>query len=45
MVDNTPVVPQEKVEKLTNVMKRLFGGVGTIREGMMRNAKIIQTRI
>ncbi|CAD7701703.1 unnamed protein product [Ostreobium quekettii] len=33
VVDNVPVVPEEKVEKLTSVIKRLFGGVGTIREG------------
>lgn len=33
MVDNAPAVPQEKVEKLTAVIKRIFSGVGTIRDG------------
>ena len=33
MVDNLPTVPPEKVDKLTTVLKKLFGQIGTIREG------------
>lgn len=33
VVDNTPVVGSEKIDKLTTVIKRIFGGVGTIRDG------------
>lgn len=33
VVDNIPVVPPEKIEKLTNVIKKIFGGVGNISTG------------
>eukprot|EP00891_Asterochloris_glomerata_P006248 jgi/Astpho2/6248/Aster-03652 len=33
VVDNLPTVPPEKVDKLTTVLKKLFGQIGTIREG------------
>lgn len=39
VVDNVPIVGSEKMEKLSTIVKRIFGGVGTIREGneLVRN--------
>lgn len=33
VVDNLPKVPKEKLEKLIGVIERIFGQVGTIKEG------------
>lgn len=33
MVDNIPKVPQEKLEKLMNVIDRIFGQIGSVKEG------------
>lgn len=33
VVDNLPKVPKEKLEKLMGVIERIFGQVGTIKEG------------
>ena len=35
IVDNIPVVPREKYEKLSAVLRKLFSQIGTIREGGM----------
>ena len=34
VVDNLPQVPEEKVEKLLVVVKKIFGQIGTIRDGV-----------
>ena len=34
VADNLPRVSPEKLEKLQNVIKKIFGQIGTIREGM-----------
>lgn len=33
VVDNLPSVPEEKYEKLVNVLKKIYGQIGNIREG------------
>lgn len=33
VVDNLPVVPEEKYEKLVNVLKKIYGQIGTVRDG------------
>lgn len=33
VVDNLPKVPEEKLEKLMGVIERIFGQVGTIKDG------------
>lgn len=32
VVDNLPVVPPEKVEKLVGVIRKIYGQIGTIKE-------------
>lgn len=32
-MDNLPSVPEEKYEKLVNVLKKIYGQIGNIREG------------
>ena len=33
VVDNLPVVPEEKYEKLLTVLKKIYGQIGHVREG------------
>jgi hypothetical protein len=33
VVDNLPAVPEDKYEKLVNVLKKVYGAVGNISEG------------
>lgn len=33
VVDNLPVVPEDKHEKLANVLKKIYSQIGNIREG------------
>ena len=33
VVDNLPVVPEEKYEKLVSVLRKIYGQIGHIREG------------
>ena len=42
MVDNLPKVPKEKLEKLMGVIERIFGQVGTIKEGTTLEALLRQ---
>lgn len=36
VVDNLPAVPEEKYEKLANVLKKIYGQIGNIRDGARR---------
>jgi hypothetical protein len=35
VVDCLPVVPEDKHEKLTNVLKKIYSQIGNVREGVL----------
>lgn len=45
VVDNLPKVPKEKLEKLMGVIERIFGQVGTIKEGTTIEALLRQRNV
>jgi hypothetical protein len=40
VVDNLPVVPEEKYEKLVSVLKKIYGQIGHVREGKVSTLDI-----
>ncbi|KAI8475850.1 MAG: eukaryotic initiation factor [Monoraphidium minutum] len=45
VVDNLPAVPEEKYEKLANVLKKIYGQIGSIRDGGVYMPKDPETKM